>query len=52
LKKDNHNWIGKLSKKEKIKLRLELLDSMFKYCRSRIEMGYPIPDLKILIQPK
>lgn len=42
----------RLSKKEKIKLRLEFYDVIVKECRRRIELGEPIPSIKVLIQPR
>ncbi len=41
----------KMSKKEKIRIRLEFFDVMVKEARRRIELGEPIPSMKVLIQP-
>jgi len=44
--------VNSLSKKEKIRLRLEFFDKMVNEVRRRIELGEPIPTMKVLIQPK
>jgi hypothetical protein len=42
----------KLSKKEKIKMRLEIFDALTQNIRKQIELGGIIPDIKVLLQPK